>query len=295
MSIFGSILSTEVWPRSNPSGLAPPGVNDDSGDGYAPGSVWVDTTVEHCYICTDASAGAAGWETLGEGALLEAVVLAPAAATRNLIQPTADVPNLILKAKSGQTANLQSWRDSSDNVNSYVHPTGVGVFRVRTAVTNSRAVALVVGHNSTGTPADNFAVEQTFVLESSTTENREAARIAVDWSTANDATRKPRMYIQLQDFNADRLLISMRADGSVGQIGFLGAPAVSRPAQYTLSGSLTRVFPTDPTVAYTGAADGEAKLADLNTLRTVVSTLIGVVRQIVRDLGDTAGFGLLDD
>lgn len=57
------------------------------------------------------------------------------------------------------------------------------------------------------------------------------------------------------------------------------------PASYTLTGTATRVMPSPPTAVYTGAADGEAKLADLNTLRGVVSTLIGVVRQLVVDVG----------
>lgn len=57
------------------------------------------------------------------------------------------------------------------------------------------------------------------------------------------------------------------------------------PATYTLTGTATKIFPANPTAVYTGAADGEAKLADLNTLRGVVSTLIGVVRQLVTDVG----------
>ena len=40
---------------------AAPGVNDDSGDGYTVGSVWIDTTNDKAYICADATVGAAIW------------------------------------------------------------------------------------------------------------------------------------------------------------------------------------------------------------------------------------------
>ncbi len=45
-----------------------PGVNDDSGSGYAVGSRWIDTTNDKEYVCLDASSGAAVWtETTGAG------------------------------------------------------------------------------------------------------------------------------------------------------------------------------------------------------------------------------------
>lgn len=48
-------------PKHNLAATAAPTVNDDSGDGYQIGSVWVDTTNKHVYVCTDASSGAAVW------------------------------------------------------------------------------------------------------------------------------------------------------------------------------------------------------------------------------------------
>jgi hypothetical protein len=42
-------------------GTTAPTVNDDTGDGYGPGSIWVDTTNDLVYICVDASSGAAVW------------------------------------------------------------------------------------------------------------------------------------------------------------------------------------------------------------------------------------------
>ena len=39
-----------------------PAVGNDSTEGYAPGSLWVDVTNKTAYVCTDATTGAAVWE-----------------------------------------------------------------------------------------------------------------------------------------------------------------------------------------------------------------------------------------
>lgn len=44
------------------NGTTAPTVNDDTGDNYVPGSLWVDTTNDIAYICLDASSGAAVWQ-----------------------------------------------------------------------------------------------------------------------------------------------------------------------------------------------------------------------------------------
>lgn len=98
---------------------------------------------------------------------------------------------------------------------------------------------------------------------------------------------------------AAREVIRFEASGSAAMIGFLGASAVARPSAYTLSGSATRAFPSDPSSSYTGIDNAQAgtvyaTVADLNTLRGVVSSLLGVVRQIATDLGSSSGFGLLN-
>lgn len=45
--------------------VAAPGVGDDSGDGYEPGSRWVDVTADKYYVCLDATLGAAIWLEVG--------------------------------------------------------------------------------------------------------------------------------------------------------------------------------------------------------------------------------------
>lgn len=50
--------------KSNLSATAAPGVGDDSGDGYAIGSIWVDVTADNVYMAADVSVGAAVWKLL---------------------------------------------------------------------------------------------------------------------------------------------------------------------------------------------------------------------------------------
>ncbi len=52
------------WPlvaRSNFTATAPPGVTNDTDEGYEPGSVWVDVTNDKAYVCLDKTDGAAVW------------------------------------------------------------------------------------------------------------------------------------------------------------------------------------------------------------------------------------------
>lgn len=50
--------------KSNLAASTAPTVNEDSGDGYTIGSIWLDTTADIVYVCLDASAGAAVWHQL---------------------------------------------------------------------------------------------------------------------------------------------------------------------------------------------------------------------------------------
>jgi hypothetical protein len=51
-------------PLNKLDGTTAPTVNEDSGDGYGVGSIWVDVTNDKAYICLDASSGAAVWEQI---------------------------------------------------------------------------------------------------------------------------------------------------------------------------------------------------------------------------------------
>lgn len=166
------------------------------------------------------------------------------------------------------------------------------------ATTNATDDVITIVHNSTGTPTANFGGGLRFTLKSSTTADQDAMLIEAMWSTATHASRKAFAKFHVYD-TAARECIRIAASGSAAMIGFLGASAIVRPAAYTLTGSATRTMPTDPSGAYTGINNAQAgtvyaTVADLNTLRAVVSSLLGVERQHLVDMGaGGAGYGLL--
>lgn len=99
----------------NFAGAVAPTVNEDTGDGYAVGSLWFDTTNDQAYACVDATLGAAVWLHLND--LLSTVThnlsaaVAPAAATDDVtlgygpgslwIDTTGDVAYVCLDGTNG--------------------------------------------------------------------------------------------------------------------------------------------------------------------------------------------------
>ena len=57
--------------QSNLSAIIPPTVNNDSSEGYAIGSLWIDTALDEIYVCLDSSLGAALWQGFSGGILSE--------------------------------------------------------------------------------------------------------------------------------------------------------------------------------------------------------------------------------
>lgn len=96
---------------------------------------------------------------------------------------------------------------------------------------------------------------------------------------------------------------------SGGGIGLFGATPISRPGTYTLTAAPAVNTDLDADAnsgPYTsnpvyGSADGDiitsngATLADLNDLRSDVESLSGLVRQLIKHLGDTSGLGAVDE
>lgn len=58
-----------------------PDVTDDAGDGYAMGSLWLDTSTLALYYCSDATVGAAVWSRTGKQAPIAVVAKGDADAT----------------------------------------------------------------------------------------------------------------------------------------------------------------------------------------------------------------------
>lgn len=51
-------------PKANRTATTNPTVNDDVGDGYSDGSMWVNTSTNQIFLCADSAAGAAVWENV---------------------------------------------------------------------------------------------------------------------------------------------------------------------------------------------------------------------------------------
>lgn len=137
---------------------------------------------------------------------------------------------LLIRAAASQSANLQEWRDSSANALSIIAASGAGTFGIRDAGTNDTQTVLTVRRNSTSTPAASFASRLLWQLESSTTENVDAASVVVSHVVATHASRTERVQHFVNDAGGAREYIRGEASGSAPMIGFLGAAAVIRQA-----------------------------------------------------------------
>lgn len=152
---------------------------------------------------------------------------------------------------------------------------------VNDTLANTVVSALTLSHDySSGTPGVSFGVDVSFLLKSSTTSNQAAARMYALWQTATHASRAADLAFLVSDYAAEREVIRIRANGSAPALGFwASAPATKQTlAAYT----------TDPeSSAYTGAADGEAKLTDLNSLRVAYENLRAMVDDLRTKLQTT--------
>jgi hypothetical protein len=105
---------------------------------------------------------------------------------------------------------------------------------ISNAVTNALTDMLNLAHNSSGTPAAGFGASIYFGLQSTTTPTRDAARIAVQWTTAADASRASAI-----DFQA-----------------VTGAGALASVARMFGSGGLSVNSTTDPGAGILNVATG---------------------------------------
>jgi len=50
--------------KNNFAATGAPGVTNDINEGYARGSLWINTSANNCYMCANPAAGAAAWRLL---------------------------------------------------------------------------------------------------------------------------------------------------------------------------------------------------------------------------------------
>jgi len=156
------------------------------------------------------------------------------------------------------------------------------------AVTYSISNVLTVRHASAGTPAAGFGSGLRFGLESSTTENQDAAIIEALWNEATHASRKADLVLSVYD-TAKREGLRMRGAGSAPAIGFLGATPAARIAH--VADAVTAHAVTDPGDS---PADADALRDDLVTnvipsMETQLNNLGTVINSILSTL-ETFGF-----
>lgn len=114
------------------------------------------------------------------------------------------------------------------------------------SVTNALTDVQILRHNSTSTPVANFGGSVLFKLESSTTENRDAARIGTQWNVATDATRSSKVVVQTVD-NAGAL-------AQVAQFaGEQGGGTVFGSGTYNLVNSVIRPIVVGSSQSFFGA------------------------------------------
>src|ERR1051325_502139 len=82
------------------------------------------------------------------------------------------------------------------------------------ATTAAVDTVLVVGHNSSGTPASNFGAALAFQLASSTTNDRSAGRVEASWDVATDASRAAKLVFYVAGGGTDYELLRLRPNAS---------------------------------------------------------------------------------
>lgn len=174
------------------------------------------------------------------------------------------------------------------------------LIRYSDAVTNAATILLTLGHNSSGTPAAGFGSRTQYQLETSTTENTNAAALDVVWADATHATRKARSIWYVSD-TAEREIWRGEASGTAAMIGFLGAAAIVRPTALTAQlTTITHTAPGTPDYAIQDFVDVSLGVGwafkdhdEANSVLKVIENLQVRMDELEDKLGHTAGLGLI--
>lgn len=134
--------------------------------------------------------------------------------------------------------------------------------------TNSIITVTETELRSVGTPAAGFGARHNYKLNSSTTYNRQAAAVTVEWTTATDASRKARVKHLVSD-TAEREAIRYEADGTAVRLGFFGVAAVVKPAAPTAVDSST-----------VDATYGTQERDVINNVRTRLNEVIAALQSL---------------
>lgn len=112
--------------------------------------------------------------------------------------------------------------------------TGIGIplatVRLEVTETNATTDAVdniqIISHRSSGTAAAGFGSGLAFLLESSTTNDQNAARLTASWVVATHASRTARLTLSAYDSAAEREGMRIEGSGTAAMLSFFGANAV---------------------------------------------------------------------
>lgn len=118
------------------------------------------------------------------------------------------------------------------------------------STTNAVDTILTLDHLYAGATSAGFGSAIAFRLRSSTTSNRNAARIATLWNVPTDASRSADLVLYASDYGAERELFRARGTGTAGALAFYGGTPVVRGAALTTQlTTLTHTAPGTPDYA----------------------------------------------
>lgn len=169
------------------------------------------------------------------------------------------------------------------------------------ATTNAVVNSLKLRRGSSGTPAAGFGLGIAARLESSTTEDQDAGRLAWEWVTATHASRASRGKLSAYYTSTEQTAITWDGDTGGLKLAFYGGAPVAKAAAYTqtfatTSRTMNAYTADDESAAYTGVDNTQvgsvyATVADLNALRVAVENLRAshenrqqVINSVVDDL-----------
>lgn len=120
-SLDSPLVALNKW-----NATAAPAVTDDSGDGYAIGSRWIDTTNDKEYVCLDSTVGAAVWtETTAGGASGPITASGLTMATARLLGRTTASTGAIEEITVGSGLSLSAGALTAAGGKSYVTKPGI--------------------------------------------------------------------------------------------------------------------------------------------------------------------------
>lgn len=150
----------------------------------------------------------------------------------HVLGAVAATPLLLLKGAASQSGNYLTIQTNGSVDLVTVSSVGTATVKALDAATNTITSALVLGHNSSGTPAAGFGSAIALNLHSSTTTDQSAARLRWYWDTATHASRAGHGVLSAYYTSTERDVIGWAADSSAALLGFynISTAPIAQPA-----------------------------------------------------------------